>query len=124
MEAITNSILNDQGRLSTLVQSDKHDTDQTKIKKSRDKNEEASIESILSYKNNDDINKVAQAINDYLGLARRDVQVEIHRETNTPIFKVVRSKDKKVLCEIPPRELLNIAVKIRDMVGSFVDHNA
>jgi len=52
------------------------------------------------------------------------VQVEIHRETNTPIFKVVRSTDKKVLCEIPPRELLNIAVKIRDMVGSFVDHKA
>jgi len=124
MEVLNSLLLNQQSKVDTLSRKEESGFEKTKEKQFYDNTEEKHIESSSEYIDNNEINKVAQAINDYLKLIRRDLQVEIHKETHTPIFKVVRTNDKKVLCEIPPRELLNIAVKIKDMVGSFVDHNA
>lgn len=70
------------------------------------------------------IEKIAKGVDDFLKLTQTNLQVEIHKETHTPIFKIVRKDDNKVIKEVPPRAMLDIAVKVRDMIGSLVDDNA
>ena len=74
-----------------------------------------------SARNGDNTIEIAQNINSFLESIQTDLKVEIHKETHTPIFKVVRRQDAKVIREVPPRELLDIEVKIKDMVGSLFD---
>ena len=73
---------------------------------------------------NERIESIAHAVNEYLKSIQTNLEVEIHKETNTAVFKIVRKDDHKVLREVPPKALLDIVVKIRDMVGSLVDDNA
>ena len=48
----------------------------------------------------EDREKVEQAINDYLKLTKTNIEIEIDRETNQPIIKIVRSEDKEVIKEV------------------------
>jgi flagellar protein FlaG len=73
---------------------------------------------------NEKMASIAHEVNEYLKSIQTNLEVEIHKETNTAVFKIVRKDDHKVLLEVPPKELLDISVKIRDMVGSLVDDNA
>ncbi len=70
------------------------------------------------------LEEVAQGINDYLKNIKTSLQVEIDEKTNRAIFKVVRTDDDTVIREIPPREMLELEAKIRDMIGSLVDQTA
>ncbi len=72
---------------------------------------------------NERVEKIEKRINDYLKRIRTELQVEIHKETNTPIFKIVNKETKQVIAEIPPRRLLDIAAKMSDESGSFIDNN-
>ncbi len=74
--------------------------------------------------NDAEIETIAESVNNYLKENETDLQVEIHKDSNTPIFKIVRKEDDEVIREIPPREMLEMASKIRDMVGVLVDANA
>lgn len=126
MEPINNYIAHDQKGTDSIARSGRGDAEARPIKQSADVylSKRGQTEVVLDLRNCEDINQLSKAINDYLKLVKTDLQVEIHKETHTPIFKIVRSKDKKVVCEVPPHELLNIAARIRDMVGSFVDQDA
>ena len=46
--------------------------------------------------NNFDLKEIEQAINEYLKVTETDIQIEIDKETNQPIFKIVRTGDKKL----------------------------
>ncbi len=74
--------------------------------------------------NEEQAKKIAKGVDDFLKLIQTDLQVEIHQETKTPVFKIVRTDDNKVIKEVPPKVMLDIAVNIKNMVGSFVDDNA
>ena len=58
--------------------------------------------------NNFDLKEIEQAINEYLKVTETDIQIEIDKETNQPIFKIVRTGDKEVIKEIPPKEVLDL----------------
>ena len=68
-----------------------------------------------------DLKEVEQAINKYLKDTKTDIEIEIDNETNRPIFKIVRSEDKEVIKEIPPKEVLDLIKRIKSMVGSLCD---
>lgn len=70
------------------------------------------------------LEKLAQSVNDFLKASQTDLRVEIDRETKTAIFKIIRKDDQKVIKEIPPKKLLDIASRIQQMVGSLVDSSA
>jgi uncharacterized FlaG/YvyC family protein len=74
--------------------------------------------------NNFDLKEIEQAINEYLKVTETDIQIEIDKETNQPIFKIVRTGDKEVLKEIPPKELLDLFKRIKNMIGSLCDCSA
>jgi uncharacterized FlaG/YvyC family protein len=73
---------------------------------------------------NFDLKEIEQAINEYLKVTETDIQIEIDKETNQPIFKIVRTGDKEVIKEIPPKELLDLFKRIKNMIGSLCDCSA
>jgi flagellar protein FlaG len=74
--------------------------------------------------NNFDLKEIEQAINEYLKNTETNIQIEIDKETNQPIFKIVRSGDKEVIKEIPPKELLDLFKRIKNMIGLLCDCSA
>ena len=68
-----------------------------------------------------DLKEIEQAINEYLKITETDIQIEIDNETNQPIFKIVRTGDKEVIKEIPPKEVLDLFKRIKNMIGSLCD---
>jgi len=64
---------------------------------------------------------IAQNVNSYLESIQTDLKVEIHKETNKAIFKVVRKEDQKVIQEIPPKKMLEIEARIEEAIGSFIN---
>ena len=67
---------------------------------------------------------IAKSLNAFLNTNGTDLEIEIHKDTKTAIFKIVRKDDNKVIKEIPPKKVLDLAVKIRGLVGSLHDSNA
>lgn len=45
----------------------------------------------------------------------------IHKETNRVVVKVIDPESNKVLRQIPPEELLDLAVKLQEMLGILID---
>jgi uncharacterized FlaG/YvyC family protein len=74
--------------------------------------------------NNFYLKEIEQAINEYLKVTETDIQIEIDKETNQPIFKIVRTGDKEVIKEIPPKEVLDLFKRIKNMIGSLCDCSA
>jgi flagellar protein FlaG len=74
--------------------------------------------------NNFDLKEIEQAINEYLKNTETNIQIEIDKETNQPIFKIVRTGDKEVIKEIPPKELLDLFKRIKNMIGLLCDCSA
>ena len=74
--------------------------------------------------NNFDLKEIEQAINEYLKVTETDIQIEIDKETNQPIFKIVRTGDKEVIKEIPSKEVLDLFKRIKNIIGSLCDCSA
>jgi flagellar protein FlaG len=73
---------------------------------------------------NFDLKEIEQAINEYLKVTETNIQIEIDKETNQPIFKIIRSEDKEVIKEIPSKEVLDLFKRIKNMIGSLCDCSA
>jgi len=126
METIyTNSIKAQSGneKLMLNIQNEVESIIKKRVKSSTEYHDpkQGAIHDKSSTRNTDNTIEIAQNINSFLESIQTDLKVEIHKETHTPIFKVVRRQDAKVIREVPPRELLDIEVKIKDMVGSLFD---
>jgi hypothetical protein len=51
----------------------------------------------------------------------RRLDFEIDQDTNRIIVKVIDTKTDKVVKEIPPAQLVQLAAKIQEMIGILVD---
>lgn len=45
----------------------------------------------------------------------------IHKETEQLVVRVIDPKSNRVIREIPPEELLDLAVRLQEMIGLLVD---
>ena len=70
------------------------------------------------------IERIAQAMDSYIQSVQKDLKIGIHQATGNIMVKVVSEKDGKVLREVPPEELLDLAAKMEEMVGVLVNENA
>jgi flagellar protein FlaG len=66
---------------------------------------------------------VAQAIDKYLQSVQRDLKIQVHKETGDIIVKVISRQDGRVIREIPPEALLNLANKMEELTGILFDEN-
>jgi flagellar protein FlaG len=69
------------------------------------------------------IERVTQSIDNYLKSAQSDLQIKVHNDTGTIVVKVVSKSDGKVIREIPPEEMLNLAAKMEALIGALFNKN-
>ncbi|MBW1723331.1 MAG: flagellar protein FlaG [Deltaproteobacteria bacterium] len=68
------------------------------------------------------IERIAEAMDKYLKSMQTNLKIQVHKPTGSIIIKVL-SGDGKVIREIPPEEMLNLAAKMEEMTGLFFNEN-
>lgn len=69
------------------------------------------------------IERIAEAMDNYVKSIERDIDIQVHEATGNIIVKVISGEDGKVLREIPPEEMLNLAAKMEEMTGLLFNEN-
>lgn len=67
------------------------------------------------------IKEMMERINTYLKEHQTDLHFYLHKGVGRLILQVVQDSTGKVLREYPPKEWLDLEVKLREMAGVFVD---
>ena len=73
---------------------------------------------------NEKLERIAKAMSDYIESIQRDLHIKIDDQTDKIVIQVISKSDGKVIRQVPPEELLKIAVKIEEMVGVLFDKSA
>lgn len=71
----------------------------------------------------DKIERIAQAMDNYVKSTERDLEIQVHQATGNIMVKVISKEDGRIVREIPPEEMLNLAAKMEQMVGFLFDEN-
>lgn len=95
--------------------------DVIKAELSKDKLNEGNQSNELT---NDEIGQVTEELNKFMEKINTDLRFEIHEKTNRMIVQVIDSKDKSVIKEFPPHELLDTLAAISDYIGVLLDKKA
>lgn len=70
------------------------------------------------------IERLAQAMDNYVNSIQRDLKIQVDGDTGDIMVKVIAKEDGRVIREIPPEELLNLATKMEQMTGALFNENA
>ena len=70
------------------------------------------------------IEHIAKAMENYVRSSQRKLTIQVHNATGDIMVKVISEEDGKVIREIPPHELLNLAAKMEEMMGTLFNENA
>jgi flagellar protein FlaG len=70
------------------------------------------------------IDLIARALLNYVRSMQRDLSIQVHRGTGEIMVQVISKTDGKVIREIPPKGLLDLAAKMEEVVGVIFDENA
>jgi flagellar protein FlaG len=69
------------------------------------------------------INRIAEAMDNYVRSVKRELKIQVHSETGNIMVKVISQENGKVIREIPPKELLDLAAKMEEMTGTLLNQN-
>jgi flagellar protein FlaG len=67
------------------------------------------------------LNEALEKLKTIGDIFNRRLDFEVDEDTNRVIVKVIDTKTDKVIKEIPPEQLLQLAAKIQEMIGLLVD---
>jgi flagellar protein FlaG len=67
------------------------------------------------------VEKIAQFIDDYVRSSQRSLKIQVHSGTGKTIVKVISKEDGRIIREIPPEQVLNLAAKMEEMMGFLFD---
>jgi flagellar protein FlaG len=70
------------------------------------------------------IENISQALENYVQSTQRDLHLKVHGDTGKIMVQVFAKSDGKLIREIPPEELLNLAAKMEEMVGVLFSKTA
>ncbi len=70
------------------------------------------------------IEKIAQAMEDYVNSIQRDLKIQVDKDTGNVMVKIISAEDGKTIREIPPEELLDLAAKMDEMLGALFSSKA
>ena len=70
------------------------------------------------------LERVAEAMDNYVRSIKRELKIKVHDGTGDIMVKVISEEDGKVIREIPPKELLDLAAKMEEMTGALLNENA
>lgn len=70
-------------------------------------------------KNPDELKKLIEEIQNKISYLNKSLKIEIDREINEPIIKIVEVGTNKVIRQIPPDYMINIIKNINKMLGAL-----
>ena len=97
------------------------------------KQQKQNIDNISSQKNeaqlakqvkettNEKITRIAEAMDSYVQSIQRDLKMQVHEETGNIMVRVTSRDGNKVIREIPPKELLDLAARMEELAGVLFD---
>lgn len=69
------------------------------------------------------IEHIALAMDNYVKSIQTDLKIQVHNGTGNVMVKVLSKEDGRIIREIPPEELLNLAAKMEEMMGVLFNGN-
>ena len=63
---------------------------------------------------------LAGAIEEFVQTREWSLKIKVHEKTGQTVVQIVSGEDGKVIRQIPPEELINLADKIEEMVGFLI----
>lgn len=70
-------------------------------------------------KNPDELKKLIEELQNKISYLNKSLKIEIDREINEPIIKIVEVGTNKVIRQIPPDYMINIIKNINKMLGAL-----
>lgn len=70
---------------------------------------------------NEKINRIAEAMDSYVRSIQRNLKIQVHEGTGNIMVKVTSQDGSKVIREIPPKELLDLAARMEELAGTLFD---
>lgn len=70
------------------------------------------------------VSEVVDGLNSIMDMVNRRMEFAVHKETGRLMVNVVDKDTQKVIKTIPPEEFLDLAARIDEMVGLFLDKRA
>ena len=101
---------------SSVSNAQKRNIDKTDKEKKEAQEVEYTKETI-----NGKINRIAEAMDNYVKSIQRDLKIQVHEETGSIMVQVKSQETGKVIREIPPKELLDLAARMEELAGTLFD---
>ena len=70
------------------------------------------------------IERVAQAMDNYVSSIQRDIKIQVDGDTGDVMVKVISKENGRVIRQIPSEELLMLAAKMEQMTGALFNESA
>ena len=67
------------------------------------------------------IEQIAKFMDDYVRSSQRSLSIQVDGSTGRTIVRVISEEDGRIVREIPPEEVLNLAAKMDEMMGLLFD---
>ena len=71
----------------------------------------------------DEVEAIASSIDSYLKSIQTDLEIDVHEDSGRVMAKIIRKDSGELIKEIPPEKLLDIAAKMKEIVGVLFDAN-
>lgn len=123
MEAVKSTIQESARRQIELVSSTSSEYNAQNIIAGNKKNpiKESSLADQAKKASTEQIKRIAEAMDRYIQSTQCDLNIHVDEKSGRIIVKVISKDSGKVIREIPPKELLDLAAKIEEMTGMFYD---
>lgn len=67
------------------------------------------------------IEQIARFMDDYVRSSQRSLSIRVDGSTGRTIVRVISEEDGRIIREIPPEEVLNLAFRMDEMMGLLFD---
>ncbi len=69
----------------------------------------------------EDLEETIEKLNGALEIVRKDLRFELHQPTERLMVHIINLENKEIMKTMPPEEMLDIAARIRTMIGLIID---
>lgn len=109
--------IRDSSTVNKLVQSDRNQTAMS----INDKVKEEIKEENKSPLSQEQLEKVAQQLQDFVGEMNHGLEFTVDKDSGRDVIKVIDRSSGDLVKQYPSEEVLTLVAKLSDMVGGFVD---
>jgi flagellar protein FlaG len=67
------------------------------------------------------LQEIIEKLNQIVDLYNKQIHFKVHKEAQQLMVQVMDKESNKIIAEYPPKELLDLAVRIKEVIGLFVD---